>query len=255
MRTLLLRRLRLPLGLDHKRCKCGRKLDAQGDHRAACSTVGVLKVRAIPQERAWARVCREAGGRVTTNRRVADLNLGAQRQQREDNRSLEVVVQGLPVHHGAQVAVDATLVSPLKRNGEARPKADWLDGAALQAAQKDKETRYPELLDARRCKLLVAGQETGGRWSEEAYLFLVELARAKADSATRVLRGATATAYLRRWTALISKAAMESLVDTLLYGTARNTELWYQPEPPLGTVLGEDRCGEGLAHSRMPGRA
>ena len=252
LKVLLLRRLRLPLSLDHNRCKCGRKLDKYGDHRAACSTVGVLKVRAIPQERAWARVCREAGGRVTTNRRLADLNLGAQRPRKEDDRRLEVVVQGLPVHHGSQVAVDATLVSPLKRSGEPQPKADWLDGAALQNAVKAKENRYPELLAARRCKLLVAGQEVGGRWSEEAYLFLVDLARAKAESATRVLRGATATAYLRRWTALLSKAAMESLADTLLYGTATHTELWNRPDPPLGAVLGEDRCGEGCAHSRMP---
>ena len=28
------------------------ELDKEGDHRAACSTVGVLKARAIPQKRA-----------------------------------------------------------------------------------------------------------------------------------------------------------------------------------------------------------
>ena len=67
LRTLLLRRLRQPLDLDWCKCKCGQPLDALGDHRAACSTVGVLAARAVPLERAWARVGREAGGRVKTN--------------------------------------------------------------------------------------------------------------------------------------------------------------------------------------------
>ena len=105
---------------------------------------------------------------MTTNRQLADLNLGAQRRGREDDRRLEVVVQGLPVHRDSHVAVDAAMVSPLKRNGLARSKADWLDDAALQVAVKVKEMRYPELLAARRCKLLVAAQEVSGRWSEEA---------------------------------------------------------------------------------------
>ena len=110
-------------------------------------------------------------------------------------------------------------------------------------------------MQASRCRLLVAGQEVEGRWSEEAYLFLVELAWAKADSAAKVLKGSVATAYLRRWTAMLSKAAMESLADTLLHGTARNTELWCKPEAPLGLVLGEDRLGGDVHQSRMPLRA
>ena len=109
LRTLLLRRLRLPLDLDDRRCKCGGLLDSLGDHRAACSTVGFLQTRAIPLERAWARVCREAGGRVKTNSYLRDLNLTG--VHTTDERRLEVVVSGLPLHHGAQVAVDATLVT------------------------------------------------------------------------------------------------------------------------------------------------
>ena len=50
-----------------------------------------------------------------------------------------------------------------------------------------------------------------------------------------------------------SKAAMESLADTLLHGSAVHTELWYRPEPPLGAVLSEDRHGEACP-SRMPCR-
>ena len=53
-----------------------------------------------------------------------------------DDRRLEVIVYGLPLYHGAQVAVDATLVSSLTRNGTARPRAHKEDGAALQDARK-----------------------------------------------------------------------------------------------------------------------
>ena len=88
-----------------------------------------------------------------------------------DDRQLKVVVSGLPLHLGAQVAIDATLVSPLKRNGQARPRAHWQNGAALKDARKDKATRYPELLRSGRCRLLTAGIEVGGRCNEEAYLF------------------------------------------------------------------------------------
>ena len=63
-RTLLLRRLRLPLGFAPARCRCGRPLDAFGDHRAACATSGALRTRAVPVERTLARILREAGARV-----------------------------------------------------------------------------------------------------------------------------------------------------------------------------------------------
>ena len=78
--------------------------------------------------------------------------------------------------------------------------------------------------------------EIGGRWSEEAYLFLVELAKAKAQKAAPVLRGAATYAYLKRWTALLSKAGMDSFANTLLHNTA-DTELWNSAAPPLGVVL------------------
>ena len=41
-RTLLLRRLRLPLSMSKRICRCGRPLDSRGHHRAACARAGVL---------------------------------------------------------------------------------------------------------------------------------------------------------------------------------------------------------------------
>ena len=66
-RILLLRRLRLPLPLSARSCRCGRPLDVLGHHRAACGTAGVLGRRGWVLENVAAHVCREAGGRVRVN--------------------------------------------------------------------------------------------------------------------------------------------------------------------------------------------
>ena len=133
-RVLLLRRLRLPLPLSARICRCCRILDPLGDHRAACAQAGVLRGRGIPLERAAARVCREAGARVTTNTRLSDLNLD--HINRHDDRRIEVIANGLPLWAGAQLAVDTTWVSPLTSSSQPRRRAGQYAGAALQDARK-----------------------------------------------------------------------------------------------------------------------
>ena len=73
-RVLLLRRLWLALPLSSRTCRRGRPLDVLGHHRAACSRAGVLGSRRFSLESAAARVCREAGARVSTNLFVRDLD-------------------------------------------------------------------------------------------------------------------------------------------------------------------------------------
>ena len=69
-------------------------LDLPGHHRAACPRAGVLGSRGFSVESAVARVCREAGARVSTNLCVRDLD---QRVAPHDARRLEVVADGLPL--------------------------------------------------------------------------------------------------------------------------------------------------------------
>ena len=59
---MLLRRLRLPLPLTVRACRCGLFLDAFAHHRSACAVSGVLGRRGFAVESAAARICREAGG-------------------------------------------------------------------------------------------------------------------------------------------------------------------------------------------------
>ena len=156
-RILLLRRLRLPLPLSSRTCRCGRQLDSLGP---ACSEAGVLGRRGFALEVAAAHVCREAGARVSTNVCVRDMDLTAFDVM--DSRRLEVVADGLTTFRGAQLAIDTTLVSALRRDGTARPGAVTRAGVALAATRRKKERTYPELTGERgRARLVVLAAEVG----------------------------------------------------------------------------------------------
>ena len=66
----------------------------------------------------------------------------------------------------------------------------------LAAAQRKKETHYPELV--------VLGVEVGGRWSVETQRFVSLLARAKARCEVSLLRRRAEQAWRLRWGSLLS---------------------------------------------------
>ena len=199
-RVLLLRRLRLPFSLSGRSCRCGLPLDSSGHHRAACARAGILGRRGFALESV--RICREAGGRVTTNVMVRDLDLAAPNMF--DARRLEVVVDGLPLFGGVQLAVDTTMVSALHANGEARRGAARTDGVALAAARRRKERTYPKLTArGARARLVVLGVEVGGRWSTETRTFLSLLAHGRARSERPLMRKRVEQAWRLRWRELV----------------------------------------------------
>ena len=214
-RVLLLRRLRLPLPLTGRNCRCGQPLDSSGHHRAACARAGVLGRRGFAVESVAARICREAGGRVTTNVMVRDMDL--LRPEVHDTRRLEVVVDGLSLFGGVQLAVDTTVVSALHANGDARRNAARRDGMALEAARRRKERMYPELT-ARggRARLVVLGVEVGGRWSTETRSFLSQLAHGRARSERLLMRKRVEQAWRLRWGSLLSCAVARAVAMSLL---------------------------------------
>ena len=234
-RILLLRRLRLPIPLTASHCRCRRALDPYGDHRAACAQSGILRNRAGPLERATARMCREAGARVTTNTLLTNLNI--EHSTRPDDRRIEVIANGLTLWGGTQLAIDTTLVSPLTRDGQPRRRAGRFTGAALQDARRRKERTYPELIGGRRCRLVVLGIETGGRWSEEASMFVKLLAQAKAPQAPPLLQTSLAAALISRWTASLSHAAMHAFAASLLAQDCSNHANVEGNQPTLSQVL------------------
>ena len=80
------------------------------------------------------------GGRVATNLHVRDMDLGI--PNAADSRRLEVVVDGLPLHGGVQLAIDTTLVSAVKGDGSPQRGAADRDGVALANARRRKMRTY-----------------------------------------------------------------------------------------------------------------
>ena len=110
------------------------------------------------------------------------------------------MADGLPLFGGAQLAVDTTVVSALRSDGTAIPRAAHTAGVALEAARRRKEGRYPELVGPRaRSRLVVFGVEVGGRWSGESQTFISQLARARARGEQPILRRRAEQAWRIRW--------------------------------------------------------
>ena len=74
-----------------------------------------------------------------------------------------MIVIGLPLFDGKQLAVNVAMINAVRGDSTAYPKAAVQDGVRLEAALKYKEQKYPELVTAQRCKLVVAATELGER--------------------------------------------------------------------------------------------
>ena len=239
-RVLVLERLHLPLPITEAVCEgCGAPVDIHGHHRAACMRTGRVKKRAMPAERVLARVFREAGARVRFNAFFRDMNVGV---PATDTRRIEVLAQDLPCFAGAQLAVDITLRSALTSNGEAQPQAEHTDGAVLSAARRDKEWCYAELARSGRCRLVVVGIETGGRWSDEAAEVVRQLACARARDVPCHLSQPAELAWERRWTRMLSTVCAVSFAASLVEPVGQcDLACWTGGEPPtLSDLLAED---------------
>ena len=253
-RILVLRlvvRWPLPLGPSHCSCRCA--LNVLGDHRAACTTSGVLAPRALPLERAIACVCQEARARVGRNVRLAAMNLHV---PVHDARRIEVVCNGLPFWHGAQVAVDATIVSPIARDRTPQPRADVPGTVLRNAANRERRQTYPVLGRSRSCRLIVFGVEVGGRWAPEAAAFLRMLARARAASAPPAVRPAAQNVWVLRWSGIIFVAVQHALAWSLLKIPSEAHDSAARMEPALHELLLQVACpiGPGWPVGSRPGK-
>ena len=113
---------------------------------------------------------------MTTNVVVRDLDLPV--LNATDSRRLEVVVDGLPLFGGSQLAVD-TMVCSLHSDGsltEAQlTQTVWFGpGGAKRCGTQS-------WCPGSRARLVVLALEVGGRWSPETRTFVAQLARRKPD--------------------------------------------------------------------------
>ena len=114
-----------------------------------------------------------------------------------------MIANGLPLWGGKQIALDTTVISALPGKGQVRGRTA---GTALDEARKAKEKKYAELVESRRCHLLVMGFEVAGRWSNEAASFLQSLAWSKSKTVPKYLRKSTQILFFLRWTGMMACA-------------------------------------------------
>ena len=108
-----------------------------------------------------------------------------------DARRIEVVCYGLPLWHSAHLAVDATLVSPLSRDGRPHPGTETLPGAAVRTAARRKQANLPR---ARPWQAVPPGRVWARGWRplERRSRLLLPPARAsRRDIGQMLARGAT----------------------------------------------------------------
>ena len=159
--------------------------------------------------------------------------------QQFDGRRLEVVADGLTLWHRAQLAIDTTLVSPLRRDGSARFHAADHDGAVLMEARRRKERTYPELSgEGGRARLVVLAAEMGG-WSEETCKVLLPWPMPRPRLPLSFLQNRVKAAYLRRWGAVLASSAARAFTASLL--DQRPVAGWCGDAPSVHEVVRDDR--------------
>ena len=167
-----------------------------------------------------------------------------------DRRRLDVVIHGASAT-GTAYCCDASLVSPLHRDGRAHAGAADEDGVVLKRARSRKERRYPELLQGGAATLVVLAFEVGGRWSKESWDFLRRLVKLRVRRAPPLLRKAAGQGWHRRWTCLLSVTAQRALASTLLDpGAPLPLGPAGEDEPALAEVL--QQAGAEASPSRLP---
>ena len=185
-----------------------------------CGTVGrgaqsgVLRSRGGPLERAAARVCREAGARVTTHTRLADLNIP--HVQHLDDRRIEVIANGLALWGGAQLAVDTTLVSPLTRAGEPGRRAGrYAASCRFQFQSQSQRTslpRTPSQFQVPPCRF----RNRSGRPLERGSRLFHHQPR-PSQNTPALLRQAAIASLISRWTAFLTHAALTAFAAALIF--------------------------------------
>ena len=183
-------------------CWCGRPLDVPGHHCAACTNAWILDPREFAVQSVVARIFPQLG--LARYRLVGRAAFGR-------------VADSLPVFGSAQLAINATLVSALRRGGTARQRTATNDGVVLLQTRRRAERSYPELEGgAGQCRLVVVGGEVGGRWSSETCQFLTALSPTKSRETPDILRQGSDSAWRRRWGGVLACSAAWALAEPLV---------------------------------------
>ena len=112
------------------------------------------------------------------------------------------------------MAVDITVWSATTSAGLLPRTPHTPTGSELVAARRAKEEKYSELLAGDRCRLVVMGIETGGRWSTEAVEFVDMFAGARAREAPP--RRSAHLAWRGRWKRMLAVSCARAFARSVV---------------------------------------
>ena len=112
-------------------------------------------------------------------------------------------------------------------------------GLFCTGLNREKETKYRELLQGNRCHLVVVGVETGNRWSSEAATVVDHFASGRVLEISSVLRRSAHLAFRRRWMRMLAVSCSRAFAASLV---SERWDMWRGsdgPEPDLVDLFGE----------------
>ena len=165
--------------------------------------------------------CREAGATVRCHA-FRDVSVVSA----PDERAIEVLASGLPIHHGAQLVVDVTMSCALTAQGFASPGSAHIRGAALLRARRDHELSS-----------LCTGFRGSRDRSSEVVDFVSSLAGGRARNAPPLLRWSSFLAWRRRWSRMFAVSCGRAFDSSLVTSCSVTLDGQDGPPPDLADLL------------------
>ena len=185
--------------------------DAHGHYRLAVSLGGGMHARHSTLIAAWKQVFMEAGGHVPHRNIERLLRTTWVSVPQWDQRRLDLVVPGLTVERGLPLFCDVTVISPISRSGQARPGASNRGGNLLEAAERNNDATYHEVVTSSIASLQCLGCEVYGRWGRQCIELVPKLACEKVKGTPQKIRRGAQLMWQRRWCGVLGVALQKSV--------------------------------------------
>ena len=217
---LIRRRLGLPINLDFSECtmrSCTVTVDRYGHHLSTCTRSGRIHGRHTNCIKVWVKILKEAGYTCRIERNLVHTHLACDNR---DRRRMDIVAnptsRSVGAFRGLPLFCDVTVVNPLTGQGACRNNGYHRAARTINLAAKNKRRTYRDVVNSGLAKFLVLGNETYGRWHENAIDLIKELAYQKAEEAPEQLRNCARIGWSNRWWNLLSAGVHRSIGEALL---------------------------------------
>ena len=194
---------------------CHDGADAHGHSALTTNIGGRLNAKHTALLAAWKQVFVEAGVQVpqrNVERMLRNTHIPV---PAVDQRRLDLVVPGMNVARGLPLFCDVTVVTPLTAQGQARPGTSNRGGALLEAARRENDATYCEVVQSGLGALYCLGSEVFGRWGSQCIALVPALARERTRGLHVRVRRGTRLLLERRWWGILGVSQQRGVAHIL----------------------------------------